>query len=160
MLIFVAIGDFVQEHSGVRQQVIASSGTSLKLMLLLLHPNLLLLRLLLGQPRGQLGRCGHGRGGGSPKHAETTAGSRCRRRCSSSSSSCTSCITQPISLKFAVPGLVEELGELTIHCSRTHARTHTPSRAHTHTHTSTSPLVERGSRFGKVTHTLALADFG
>lgn len=142
LLIFVAIGDFVQEHPGIRQQVISSipRGTSLKLMLLLLlrHPNLL--RLLLGQPRGQLGRCGHRRGGGSPKHAEATSRTRRRRRRSNTCSCSSSSIAQSIPLKFAVPGLVEELGELTIHCSRTH--TITPSR----THTSTSPLVERGSR--------------
>lgn len=141
LLIFVAIGDFIQEHPGIRQQVIPSipRGTSLKLMLLLLlwHPNLL--RLLLGQSRGQLGRGSHRRGGGSPKHAEATSGTRRRRRSNSCSCSSSS-IAQSIPLKFAVPGLVEELGELTIHCSRTHALT--PSR----THTSTSLLVERGSR--------------
>uniref|UniRef100_A0A8D8BBN1 (northern house mosquito) hypothetical protein n=1 Tax=Culex pipiens TaxID=7175 RepID=A0A8D8BBN1_CULPI len=126
LLVFVAIGDFVEEHPGIGQQVIPS-GSSLELMQLLLQRNLLLLLgllllLLLGQPRGQLWGGGHRCRGGSPKHAEATSVSSCSPRTSSCSRSS---IAQSIALKFAVPGLVEELGELAIHCSRTHAHAHT-----------------------------------
>lgn len=131
LLVFVAIGDFVEEHPGVGQQVIPR-GSSLELMQLLLQRNLLLLLgllmlLLLGQPRGQLWGGGHRCRGGSPKHAEATSVSVCSSRTSSCSRSS---IAQSIALKFAVPGLVEELGELTIHCSRTHAPAHTLTHPH------------------------------
>lgn len=155
LLVFVAIGDFIEEHPGIGQQVIPSRSP-LELMQRLLQRNLLLLLglllLLLGQPRGQLWGGGHRCRGGSPKHAEATSVSGCSTRTSSCSRSSSS-ITHSIALKFAVPGLVEELGELTIHCSRTHAH------AHTLTHTSTS-LLRRGSRCPEVrTHTHTLVGF-